>query len=724
MLRVLVGIFILSLANVLLAQEPTIHSSNVTLSDTFCSSVTLSWTAGNGSSRVVVVSEGSPISTLPTDNVFYFGNKDYGSGSMLSSSEYVVYNGSGTFMVIDDLKKNTTYYISIFEYSRGAGGNSFNYFTSAGYPEVSFTTKNITVDFTIDDPYQCENGNFFNFTSTASHSENIPFDYFWNFGDGNTSTSQNTSHSHDSFGLYKVSLIVSNFKCADTMIKFDTVAPNPEPTISLDQDSVDAGYGQAQCFINADGIKNSFFFRATTPFKPLNVGSDLTGTFWKFGDGNEENRNRANPNHSYDNPGIYTVWCIQSTSVNDERDFCLDSTSYLVTVFPSPIDSSLLDYDTAQCFDNNLFRFEHNVDPSVTNIWSSGDGTSQVGSQVSHSYLSDGVFHFELNAEDTNGCVGIYEDSVEVIPQPNNEINGLESRYCLNDDPVQLTTTMTGGTWLADNFDPSSEIFSPSQLGVNVLRYAVDEDGCLDTAEVSTEVFPVPEFELGNDTSVCVGESITISIERGDALISWSTGDTDSFTQVSNGGLLWAEKSEGGCDHRDSIMVTSITVPVLDLGPDSLLCGDGVREIDIQAAEATYTWNDGYTGGGQRSITSTGMYSVTVTNKCGTASDEVNLEFLPYVCDIFVPNVFTPNGDGLNDVFKPSGNVEIRSMQVFNRWGEMLYSNFGDREYSWDGLYQNDPVQNGHYFFTIRYFLPEDGKELPLTISGEVYLLR
>ena len=204
--------------------------------------------------------------------------------------------------------------------------------------------------------------------------------------------------------------------------------------------------------------------------------------------------------------------------------------------------------------------------------------------------------------------------------------------------------------------------------------------------------------------------------------MSWSTGATDSFTDVTNAGILWAERTDNGCKFRDTMRVTVISAPSIELGPDTLLCGGGRKIIDVRASEATYTWSDGYTGGGTRTITSTGDYSVVVTNKCGTASDDIVLEFLPYACDIFMPNAFSPNGDGLNDLFRPSGTIIMKSMEVYNRWGELLYTSVGDN-FAWDGYANGELSQPGVYFFFIRYEKPEEEGVTPMTLSGKFHLV-
>jgi gliding motility-associated-like protein len=116
------------------------------------------------------------------------------------------------------------------------------------------------------------------------------------------------------------------------------------------------------------------------------------------------------------------------------------------------------------------------------------------------------------------------------------------------------------------------------------------------------------------------------------------------------------------------------------------------------------------------------MYSVVVDNKCGTASDAIELEFLPYACDIFMPNAFSPNADGLNDVFRPSGTIIMKAMEVYSKWGELLYASTGE-DFAWDGYANGVRAQQGVYFFIIRYEKPEVIGVTPITLSGKLQLV-
>lgn len=702
---------------ILHAQTPTVSASGIYEDSKYCSQITLSWTSGNGSQRIVVASKGAAVTSLPANNNYYLENDSFGLGHSFSANEFVVYNGTGNTVVIELLESNTEYHFAIFEYN--GGGTTFSYQTT-GYSTFIDTTEDLTIDFTIDDPHQCERGNLSTFTSSFTQTVSGAINYAWDFDDGASSNLQHPTYSFTNFDIYNVVLTASTYRCIATVTRPDSVAP--EPIVSFGLDNTISGNVQQQCLLNADGSSNYFKFIKVFDGSSLGTSFSRYRNYWDFGDGTTD-FGVGNGNVTYTSSGTYTVRLVTVGTHND-IDFCIDSFDFIVEVRPKPIDTSLLAYDTAHCENGNIFSFVNNTpDLATICMWDFGDGTTDIGLSVNHSYGASGKYEVTLEVEDVNGCYDIFQDSVEVVPQPNNDFSGLAVRYCLGDPISILIPTLLNGTWFGDNVDPATGEFNPIQLGLNTISHAVEESGCKDTVIHSTTVFPVPNFELGIDTSICIGTDFVRRIQKGLSNVSWSTGASDSFTTVSSDGILWAEKIEGGCSFRDSIRVTEIRPPSVNLGIDSLLCGDGIRAVDVRASEATYSWNDGYSGGGLRNITETGVYSVTVVNKCGTASDDVDLEFLPYVCDIFIPSAFSPNGDGRNDVFRPSGNVELLSLQIFNRWGELLYQN-SETDFAWDGFYQNSEAQMGHYYFIIRYLLPVDGTQLPKTEGGVLYLIR
>ncbi len=697
-------------------QTPTTASTNMSFTNTYCSEVTLSWTAGDGAERIVIASEGSSVSNSPSDNVYYLANDTFSNGYSFSTSEYVVYNGIGNSVTVTNLKHNTTYHFAVFEYNRSNMGANLHYLTSA-YPEASVTTGWISTTFTINDEYQCENVNQFTFTPSASQSGTETINYSWDFGDGQTSSAQSPSVTYSTYGLYTVELTVSTTGCEATFSAEDTVAPLPNVNFVLHVDS--PNNSQVQCFNNADGSTNRFAFKNLTTVPGI---SGFTTLLWDQGDG--RTNNNGNARIVYTEPGVYRVVLHAFSTKNAGVEFCVDSMEMIVTVKPSPIDSSQIVFsDTSMCQNGNRFFFNHyHPDASATNTWTFGDGNGDVGRYVNHSYANPGQYEVKLTVLDTAGCYDEYIDSVEVIAQPNNFFGGLDPEYCEGDAKVTLFPNLPGGNFEGDNVDNATNEFNPIQLGLNSVSYIVQVGDCKDTFTQTTNVNPLPVFSLQNDTTICVGSQYDLRVDKGNATVRWSTGSNDSFATVSSGGIVWAEKNLNGCVYRDSFNVGTIRPPSISLGNDSTLCGDGSRVIDLTTDEATYTWSDGYVGS-TRTITKTGYYQATVTNKCGTASDEVDLVFLPYACDIFIPNAFSPNSDPFNPIFRPNGTVVLRKMQIYNRWGEMMYDEEGTN-LGWDGNYQGEPAPQGHYFYLIWYYFPENGTEVPKLAKGELYLLR
>ena len=713
---VFIFLFLASLRSIQ-AQTPTVAASNITVVSTYCSQTTLSWTNGNGNGRLVVASKGTPVAITPSNNSYYLANDSFGIGHAFSANQYAIYNGTGNSVVIDNLETNTTYYFAVFEFN--GGGSVFNFRTSS-YPEKSVTTKNLAVSFSIDDPYQCQRGNISSFTSNVTQTDaSNAVTYSWDFGNGVKSTIANPTYSYPTHKIYNVGLKVNSYRCKAEYFKQDTVAPMPVVRFELFQDSL---YNSAmQCFTRPDGRNNQFWFKNKSSFGSL-VGAtwDYTYISWRFGDGMLDNS--WNSSHSYSMPGTYNVKLVAIGSKNN-IEFCSDSFNLVMTVLPSPLDSSLLEYDSVMCLDGNIFDFNYNSsNPLYNYTWNFGDGgTSNLAKNI-HSYASVGEYKMSLSITDDIGCTGSYSDTVKVIPQPVNVISGLAASYCQGKTEYNLTTTTLGGQWLGDVNSMSGK-FTPSKLGLNTISYAVNESGCRDTALVTTVVNEIPVFEMGADTVICSGTSFTKRISPNGANVLWNTNATDSFLSINKVGIYWAQISKGACSFKDSFTVQMIGAPVVKLGGDSLLCGDGIKNINVTAPEATYTWSDGYSGGGVRKITKSGSYSVVVTNKCGTATDDVNLTFLDYACQIFVPDAFSPNGDGLNDLFRASGNVEIIGLEVYNVWGKKLYEG-KDGLFAWDGYYENELAPVGHYYFFLRYLNPENGFEYPQSVSGGLYLTR
>ena len=116
-----------------------------------------------------------------------------------------------------------------------------------------------------------------------------------------------------------------------------------------------------------------------------------------------------------------------------------------------------------------------------------------------------------------------------------------------------------------------------------------------------------------------------------------------------------------------------------------------------------------------------GTYTLAITNNCGASTDTVLVK--PGLCKVWVPNAFSPNADGLNDVFKLQGSEQITNftMQIYNRWGNIIFETKNPLQ-GWAGLAKNKPQPIGTYIYKISFTNVVNNEVVVL--NGTVTLIR
>jgi gliding motility-associated-like protein len=202
-------------------------------------------------------------------------------------------------------------------------------------------------------------------------------------------------------------------------------------------------------------------------------------------------------------------------------------------------------------------------------------------------------------------------------------------------------------------------------------------------------------------------KTITQSICEGQSFEGYTTSGTYLNTFVG----------ANGCDSVRRLNLTVLKFPMPNLGPDVFVCflnkfilSPGVFDF--------YTWQDGSTQN-TFSVSKPGLYTVEVTNACGVARDSIIISNKS--CEVFFPNVFTPNGDTKNDVFKilNATNLLEYKFVIYNRWGEKVFetNNF---TIGWDGNYKGYACQIGSYVWYCNFI--KEGRQKKM--KGSVLLLR
>lgn len=232
---------------------------------------------------------------------------------------------------------------------------------------------------------------------------------------------------------------------------------------------------------------------------------------------------------------------------------------------------------------------------------------------------------------------------------------------------------------------------------------------------------------LSDTLLTCVGDTTLLSTDPA-LWYLWSTGERTAAVSVTDTGtysvIKYYDDDCIGQRESYSVLRRPSTVLPFDLGSDTLICEGG--RLVLKAEDARTVWSDS-TVGKEMLVPGPGKYWAWVADSCaGTHySDTIHVAYKDcpeLYCTMLFPNAFSPNGDGLNDVYKPASNGAISNyvLNIFNRWGQrVFYSN--NLESGWDGSYKNQPAQTDVYFYHCVYFCPVKGM---VTVRGDISLVR
>ena len=177
---------------------------------------------------------------------------------------------------------------------------------------------------------------------------------------------------------------------------------------------------------------------------------------------------------------------------------------------------------------------------------------------------------------------------------------------------------------------------------------------------------------------------------------------------------------------RDTIHVAIEVKPDLGSLSDIELCIDESTTITVDNEFGSITWNGEEGGASFNLLNYEGKLTVKSVNSCGEDSKELNVSLSDCVCDMWFPNIFTPNEDGINDVFGPVDpciKAEDYTLKVYNRWGEKLFETT-DLSEVWDGSINKNNVVDGVYFWVATWSIAENGELVSKVTNGTLDVVR
>jgi gliding motility-associated-like protein len=368
--------------------------------------------------------------------------------------------------------------------------------------------------------------------------------------------------------------------------------------------------------------------------------SQFNGTVyyqWKFGDGSIDTN--ANPTHVFLTQDSFQVG-LYVTNL-----YCVDSNVQTIQLIHPILPSFTLSADTI-CQGQSITFYNTSIGTQPVYFWNFGDGFASITDTPTHTFNIAGVYQVQLAEND----------------------------------------------------------FVP----------------CFDTATVTVFVDSISALDFSiSDTTLCQGKAITFTgnySDIGNIGNVWLFGDGTSMTNTNpvqhsydTTGQMTVTLTALYRKCPDTTLSKTVTIkpyPLLNLGPDTAVCPNmppiAINDlINANNPLAKWLWSTGDTASGIL-VATPGTYYATVTiNGCST-SDSV---WVKNDCYINLPNAFTPNGDGVNDYFFPrqllTNGVTSFSMNIYDRWGEQIFTTTSTDGRGWDGKFNNVDEPEGVYIYII-----------------------
>lgn len=317
-----------------------------------------------------------------------------------------------------------------------------------------------------------------------------------------------------------------------------------------------------------------------------------------------------------------------------------------------------------------------------------------------------------------------YIDKITVVPATSMLNLGNDTTLCPQATIVldAFIPCATSYLWNNGSSDSAITISTSGNYSVEV------EIGCGSISdEINVQYLQYPDISLPNDTSICVGADIILDAGSGFNSYLWQDGSINQEYIADSAGLYWVEVEDiTGCIIRDYVDIGMITIPSFHIGNDTTLCiGNSITlYAGITGPYMEYLWND-FSIDTSIVASDPGIYWLEVSNPCGIVTDSICIDFRNCSTNIYLPNAFTPNGDGNNDSFIPiAANITNFKMYIFDRWGKQVFETTL-QTMGWDGTCDGDQCPMGTYIWVVQYqeqtSISEQKTE---TLKGAVTLLR
>lgn len=590
------------------------------------------------------------------------------------------------------------------------------------------------------------------FTDATTATGSSVSSWLWDFGDGQTSTLQNPTHTYTAAGTYTVKLTTTGSSCQSYITH--TVTLNAKPVANFT-------FSSPAC--TGVGVT-------------LTDNSTPTGTLaqwaWDYGDGTTQTLTTNTPfTHTYTTAGTYKV-TLQVTSASGCTS---DITAQNIVVNPLPVvDFSLPDVCLSDAFAqfNDLSTISDNTQAGFNYLWNFGDANATAANpntsaekNPKHKYAQAGNYNVSLTVTTQYGCVAVVKTkaftvngavpvaaftvtnsnnlcSSDAVIFDNNtsvdfgNITKIVMYYDYDSNPgVYSTYTLDDNTITAQFSHNYGTFSSPLTKTYHVRMEAYSGGSCFAIADKNIVVNANPSVIVSAIGPLCQ-EDTPVQIATNTQGFT-GTG-TFSGTGISSAGLFnpalagpgtftisYLFTANTGCTYATSQQVIVYPTPQISAPANLTVLEGGQLTINASTTSTglTYKWSPATGLSDPTSLTPIAnpaddtQYTLTATSASGCVATAQT--FVSVLKTPVVPNTFTPNGDGINDTWniKYLNSYPNATVEIFTRYGEKIYSSIG-YPVPWDGTYKNASLPVGVYYYVIN---PKNGRN---TMSGSLTIIR
>lgn len=560
--------------------------------------------------------------------------------------------------------------------------------------------------------------------------------YVWDFGDGGSSTQQEPVHAYSGpDSVYTVKLIVKDaFGCTDSLIRTNYIrimAPVAEFSL-LDSSAI------------CPPLETRF----------ISGARNYESLYWEFGDGNTSTL--PNTNYFYNTYGKYTVR-LHTIGYGG----CRDTATAEVNVY-NPFSALFFEYSpNEEC---NEIKVNFTVVPPPNTkfylVFDDGAVDSSQATNITHLYNRPNVYRPWVKLVDSLEC------EVAIGNRPVIRVKGVlplfdmsQRRFCdtgtvamkdfsIGNDPVSTRS------WDFGDGSPGSTEKNPSHYfnipGTYIVtQHVTTVTGCENSYSDTVRVFRTPIPVITGPDEICLNELMTQngSTVVPDSLTIWNwnygNGQTSTekdatirYTSAGQATIQLTTSNLIGCSADTSKLVDIWPLPVIENVPEVIIPVGFGTTLPVTYSNNVTTWvwtpstalscTDCPTPFANPKFTTNYRVAVTDSNGCRATSHII----VRVICEnrnYFVPNTFSPNNDGQNDIFYPRGKGidRIQSMRIYNRWGELVFErkNFpvNSQVDGWNGMIRGKQAESDAYVYIIEVIC-DNAQIIPL--KGNVTLIR